>query len=66
MVSTSGTEHADEWRYEDPCGDPVGAIATEGRGWRRGDRAHHMAPTAEMARDRPKHRSAAFMSEPRV
>lgn len=32
MVSTSGVEQADEWRYEGPCGHLAGAIATEGRG----------------------------------
>ena len=26
----TGVEQADEWRYEGPCGDLAGAIATEG------------------------------------
>lgn len=48
-----------------PCGDLAGAIATEGRGMGTGGggRACRVALEAEMAGDRPKHRSAAFMSE---
>lgn len=42
MVSTPRVEQADEWRYEGPCGDLSGAIATEGWG-----RARRVALTAE-------------------
>lgn len=47
-----------------PCGDLAGTIATEGRGTGTGVGGHAAwHREAEMAGDRPKHRSAAFMSE---
>lgn len=35
----TGVEPEDEWRYEGPCGDLAGAIATEGRKIRKTERA---------------------------
>lgn len=35
----TGVELEDEWRYEGPCGDLAGAIATEGRKIRKTERA---------------------------
>lgn len=59
----TGVEQADEWRYEGPCGDLAGAIATEaGGGWGLGGGLH--GSSSKITCDRPKHRSAAFMLEP--
>lgn len=68
-------EPEDEWRYEGPCGDLAGAIATEGGKIGRIGREREQeggyavkrrgrGTSSEITCDRPKHRSAAFMLEP--
>lgn len=72
----TGVEQADEWRYEGPCGDLAGAIATEGGKIGRTERESERkrgypvkwegghGTSSEITCDRPKHRSAAFMLKP--